>query len=191
METARDLIIKSIQARGPLSDPTASLRKMLEVCDTQVFLKACMERIFDEQLYDNKDIIIDVEDPYNLILTARGIVKTKDILESYIPRENLDELLNYLIKYNMLIRNASDIASFLSKVKKTDLKTMAKGCFHDTTVANYEEDIKIYAAEELKQRRLSSIVKRKISKIAASAELFWKYRRVILFAAFHPTVMSE
>ena len=191
MVTFNDLVIEAIRNRKPLQAPAISLVKMLEISNTQAFLKSCTERIFDTELFDNDSIKIDIDIPYNLMFTAKGLIRAEDILKSYVSDEKLKEFTEDLIDYDAIIKAASNLAHLLSRMNLSTLRMIAHAKYNGLPLSNITEDMQICATEELKQRNPFRIIGRNIRYIAENIRTLIKYRRVILFTLFHSLILQE
>ena len=191
MVTFNELVIEAIRNRKPLQAPAISLVKMLEISNTQAFLRACTERIFDKELFDNDSIKIDIDIPYNLTLTAKGLIKAEDILKSYVSDEKLKEFIEGLIDYGAILNVASNLAHLLSKMNLSTLRMIAHAKYNGLPLSDITEDMQIWATEELRQRNPFRIIGRNIRYIAENIGTIIKYRRVILFTLFHPFLLQE
>ena len=189
--TFNDLVIEAIRNRKPLQAPAVSLVKMLEISNTQAFLRACTERIFDKELFDNDSIKIDIEIPYNLMFTAKGLIKAEDILKSYVSDEKLKEFTKDLKDYDAIIKTASNLAHLLSMMRNSTLRMIVYGKYNDLPLSDITDNIKILAEEELKQRNFFRIIGRKFHQTAEKVKIIIKYRRVFLFTLFHPFLLQE
>lgn len=191
MVTFNDLVIEAIRNRKPLQAPAVSLVKMLEISNTQAFLRACTERILDKELFDNDSIKIDIEIPYNLMFTAKGLIKAEDILKSYVADEKLKEFTEDLKDYDAIIKTASNLAHLLSMMRNSTLRMIVYGKYNDLPLSDITDNIKILAEEELKQRNIFRIIGRKFHQTAEKVKIIIKYRRFFLFTLFHPFLTQE
>ena len=191
MFTQKDLIMEAIKSRQPLQDPAIDLAKVLDQNNTKIFIKACTERIFDEGLFDDETIKIDLSEPYNLHIKAEGIKKSMDILKCYIPQEQLEEFIMDLNTYSSIRQDASQLAAILSNTSRYILKALVKGYHSQNITRDLSSEISEYARAELEQRRLSKVIGRKANKIKAKISALWKYKRLILYVILHPELRQK
>ena len=189
--TFNELVIEAIRNRKPLQAPAISLVKMLEISNTQAFLRACTERILDKELFDNDSIKIDIEIPYNLMFTAKGLIKAEGILKSYVSDEKLNEFIEDLKDYDAIIKSAGTLAHLLSMMSNSTLRMIAHAKYNGLPLSDIKEDMQIWATEELRQRNPFRIIGRNIRYIAENIRTIIKYRRVILFTLFHSLTTQE
>ena len=151
MFTQKDLIMEAIKSRQPLQDPAIDLARVLDQNNTKMFIKACTERIFDEGLFDDETIKIDLSEPYNLHIKAEGIKKSMDILKCYIPQEQLEEFIMDLNTYSSIRQDASQLAAILSNTSRYILKALVKGYHSQNITRDLSSEISEYAKAELEQ----------------------------------------
>lgn len=158
-----DLIIKSIQQRKPLKEPAVSLKKILMHCKTEDYYKLCT----DEILRSCKDVddltvfLLDPTDKNNILITVDGLTIFFDILSGYCEEEYLRDILTNMLKLRRLYSSINDISSWLRIMSSKQLK----GLYSIEVSSDEQETVKKYIHEELKQRRLSSVVRRKALQI--------------------------
>lgn len=75
---------------------TACLSAMLEAEDVGMYLDACRDRIGEAGLIDFEDVILDIMNFADVLMTADGLFICRDILTCYCSDEYLDTIYKYI-----------------------------------------------------------------------------------------------
>lgn len=96
MESAKERALVAIGERRDLSLPKISVYNLLRIGKVETWAGLCCDRIADANLIDMEDVQIDFINPPGLCLTADGIRACRNILESYIDKDTLCDVLEWM-----------------------------------------------------------------------------------------------
>lgn len=97
-ETKKELL-QNLRNRTSVQEPMFDVYKILENSNLESWGKLCCNRIADALLVDGKHIELNwVSTPPRILLDCVGIIKSKDILKSYISVEAYNELEDFAWK---------------------------------------------------------------------------------------------
>ncbi len=172
--------LKAIRQREDLDKPTLSAQLILQTGGMGMYSNMCCDRISDKGLIDGEEVQINFANFPDIILTADGIMRCKDILESYVQDNILADAFSLLCEVEQMDRKINNMAKLLRNMKCIDLvKTHIE-------MDNYPDDeatgrIRKYILTEIWNRSIFAIVKRKISKFVGDIYLKVKYRRLFQY----------
>lgn len=189
--TQQNLILECIRSRGKLGSPRVSLRKLLKENEMEDYIKLCFNRIMNERLIDHEAVTYQYDDPYDLLFNIEGMVICNDILKGYVDEEILSDCKRMLLKSNDMLKLVQEEAQALRETPRWILLSVAKG--YNIAEANDEimEKMQLLAREELKARRISSIISSKISSALSKIHTFWHYRKLFLMTLLRPDLVDE
>lgn len=170
MNKANEKIMTAIRQRGDLCDPFLTVGKILETGGMKNWTNSCCSRIADLELIDGEEIRIDFLNIPDLQITASGMKKCRDILESYVSQDVLKDAHEALCLEESVRYHINEVARILREMKWRDLfNVLAKG---DTRE-------KVYAREELRQRLCLGAGREKVRQLFYDVIVRVKYRRLI------------
>ena len=189
--TQQNLILECIRSRGKLGSPRVSLRKLLKENEMEDYIKLCFNRIMNERLIDHEAVTYQYDDPYDLLFNIEGMVICNDILKGYIDEEILNYCKKMLLKTDDTLKLIQEEAQVLRETPRWILLSVAKG--YNLADANDKtmEKMQLLAREELKARRISSIISRKVSSALSKIHTFWHYRKLFLITLLRPDLVDE
>lgn len=96
MKSVKEQALTAIKARRDLSPPMISVYNLLKIDKVETWAGLCCDRIADANLIDMEDVQIDFINMPGLCLTANGIMVCRDILESYIDKNTLNDVFQWM-----------------------------------------------------------------------------------------------
>lgn len=168
-----------------------NLKEAMSENNTESFLRLCSKRIIDANLVDGKMVLIDINHPDNLYITADGLLLCQEILEGYIDEKNIRKYMEDMLSLRSVFRGINDQANYLKRQSKTLLWAIATDKEMVNVKPERREEIKTLVKEELKARSIPATISRKVRYLRDRIGLVWCYRRVYLFAMLHPEILKK
>lgn len=163
MNKANEKIMTAIRQRGDLCDPFLTVGKILETGGMKNWTNSCCSRIVDAELVDGEEIRIDFLNTPDLQVTASGMRKCRDILESYVSQDVLKDAHEALCLEESVRYHINEVARILREMKWRDLlNVFAKGDVQEKTFAKEEvwQRLCFGAARESLRKQYYNIVAR-------------------------------
>lgn len=174
-----NLMIQCIKSRELIPSPHIGLKSIFEHNNVGIYLKLCAERIMKAKRI-GKDIIPDLLDEYNLLMTYEGLDDSRDILKSYLDEKEIDKIIEKLKKTEVQIDMINQqITSFLL-LSRAELKLMKQKNFLGIEIAPEAADaFSRIATAELGARKLHNRISRKFVKGLMRIVIYLKCRKIL------------
>lgn len=155
MANMNEMMINSIRNREPLSEPLIGLRSLLKAQGTEGYIKLCAKRISESKLIDGIAIIVDLSDPFNLLMTCEGMKSAFDIIKGYCDENNLKDYIKALDNTRQYFNKINEHAAYFRLLNNSILRDMKKKKNLNNSLSPEEiNEISVFAAEELKARKM-------------------------------------
>lgn len=172
---AMERTLTVIRQRENLEIPTLSVQLILQTGGMGMYSNMCCDRISDEGLIDGEEVQINFANIPDIILTADGIMRCKDILESYVQDNILTDAFSLLCEVEQMDKEIHNMAKILRDAKIKELLKLYK-VIDKASDENGAKRIKKYISAEIWNRSILAVMKRKISKFIRNIYLNVKYR---------------
>lgn len=162
MESVKERALKAIGHRSDLSEPTISVYSLLKVGNVESWAGLCCDRIADANLIDMEDVFIDFINPPGLCLTADGVRICRSILESYIGKEMICNVFEWMCHEESINEDVNTAVQVLRKMSGARLKKLYREA--DSLQLSESINAKELIREEMRQRSLLMWLIRKVRK---------------------------
>ena len=162
METVKERALTAIENRSDLSQPTITVYNLLKAVKVESWAGLCCSRIADANLIDMEDIIIDFLNPPGLCLTADGVRICRNILESYIDKEMLCNVFEWMRSEKSINEDVNTAVQVLRNMSGPRLRKLYREA--DSLQIPESINARELISEEIRQRSPLSGVFRKIRK---------------------------
>ena len=162
METVKERALTAIGHRSDLSQPTISVYNLLKAGKVESWAGLCCDRIAAANLIDMEDIIIDFINPPGLCLTADGVRICRNILESYIDKEMLCNVFEWMRSEESINKDVNTAVQVLRNMSVPRLRKLYREA--DTVKLSESINARELIREEMRQRSLLMWLIRKVRK---------------------------
>lgn len=167
---SNEKIMTAIKQRGDLCIPFLTVGKILETAGMGAWTGLCCDRIADVGLIDGESVCIDFLNMPDLEVTAEGLRKCREILESYVSQSILADAHELLCLEESARYHINEVARILREMGWRDLfNVLAKGDARE----------KVYAREELRQRLCLGVYREKVRRLFYNVIARVKYRHLL------------
>lgn len=180
----QSLILNCIKHRKVLKEPTLSLYNILKANGMETYSRLCARRIIDKELVDGCSIDYNINNPEDLLLSAKGIVTSKDILEGYCDHEKINSYINLLDDIGMIYAHVNHQVGMLRVMNIPTLFSLLK-TNRQIEFDNYTVNIDKIIKAELRARLPHNLIKQRIKKLCSTIFMMWRYRKLYAFATKH------
>ena len=162
METVKERALSAIGHRRDLSQPIISVYNLLKAVKVESWAGLCCDRIADANLIDMEDIIIDLINPPGLCLTADGVRICQNILESYIDKEMLCYVFEWMRSEESINEDVNTAVQVLRNMSVPRLRKLYREA--DSLQLPESIDARELIREEMHQRSPFMALARKVKK---------------------------
>lgn len=162
METVKERALTAIGNRSDLSQPTISVYNLLKAGKVESWAGLCCDRIAAANLIDMEDIIIDLINPPGLCLTADGVRICRNILESYIDKQMLCNVFEWMRSEESINEDVNTAVQVLRNMDSPRLRKLYREA--DTLQLSESICARELIQEEMRQRSLFMALIRKVKK---------------------------
>ncbi len=171
--TYYERVMIAIKTRKPLETPLLSLGVILKTggIDANGYLSMCADRIAEADLIDEEDILIDFVNFPDLLLSADGVKKCRDILENYVSRDIVADAFEALCHEESIRAEISILAARLRGLGTVNLVKLYAKC--------RDRQIRQFVAVEAYHRSFLLGIVRKLRSLFYSVFVHVKHHRIL------------
>ena len=146
----KDEIIEHIKSRTDIEEPKIDIHKFLESYEMGIYGQMCCDRIAEAELLDEKHIVIDLAYPGHICVDKIGFLKCEDILLSYVPQEEIDEMSDAFFTLSEAAAARNGLIHYLRNMSKKDIRESLEELNKNKDDSEEVPHMKEYLKQELK-----------------------------------------
>lgn len=150
MET--DKVLQAIKNRTTVPKNYLSVTKSLEICGMLQYRDLCLDRL--AEYLDDEHITVDYFENLDIRCDEIGMEKVKQILEGYLPSEQLENTIEYVRRANALVESQNAMVELVRSYSTKDIRSFIKNYRMVLAEPEQYENMAVRLRAELKARSI-------------------------------------